>query len=223
MNILQKRFLVPVLMIGFLALLFSGAGYCRSTGGTQVNLPDIPGYVILKCDFHMHTVFSDGTVWPTVRVKEARSEGLDAFAITDHVEYSPHQEDVSTDLNRPYEIVEAMQKDQDSTLVNLKGAEITKHMPPGHFNALFLKDVAPLNTDRWQDAIKAAKDQGAFVFWNHPGWAGQQPEGKSIWYQEHTELYEKGWLDGIEIVNGNEYYPIAHRALPESPAERSKG
>ena len=27
-----------------------------------VNLPEVPGYVTLKCDFHIHTVFSDGLV-----------------------------------------------------------------------------------------------------------------------------------------------------------------
>ena len=31
-------------------------------------VPDIPGYRTLKCDFHMHTVFSDGEVWPTTRL-----------------------------------------------------------------------------------------------------------------------------------------------------------
>ena len=51
------------------------------------NIPDIPGYQTLICDFHMHTVFSDGRVWPTVRVDEAWREGLDAIAITDHLEY----------------------------------------------------------------------------------------------------------------------------------------
>lgn len=24
----------------------------------EISLPDIPGYITLKCDFHMHTVFS---------------------------------------------------------------------------------------------------------------------------------------------------------------------
>ena len=47
------------------------------------NVPDLPGYVTLKCDFHMHTVFSDADVWPTVRIDEALREGLDAIAITD--------------------------------------------------------------------------------------------------------------------------------------------
>ena len=57
----------------------------------ELHIPDIMGYKTLKCDFHMHTVFSDGAVWPTVRVDEAWQEGLDALAITDHIEYQPHK------------------------------------------------------------------------------------------------------------------------------------
>ena len=52
----------------------------------KIVISDLKGYVTLKCDFHIHTVFSDGTVWPTVRVDEAYREGLDAIAITDHLE-----------------------------------------------------------------------------------------------------------------------------------------
>lgn len=37
----------------------------------EIKMPQIPGYTILKCDFHMHTIFSDGIVWPTLRVDEA--------------------------------------------------------------------------------------------------------------------------------------------------------
>ena len=37
----------------------------------EIQIPDILGFKTLKCDFHMHTVFSDGLVWPTVRVGEA--------------------------------------------------------------------------------------------------------------------------------------------------------
>ncbi|MCX6329637.1 MAG: hypothetical protein NTZ85_09025, partial [Bacteroidia bacterium] len=55
----------------------------------EILLPNIPGYLTLKCDFHLHTVFSDGVVWPTVRVNEAWEDGLDAIAITDHIEGHP--------------------------------------------------------------------------------------------------------------------------------------
>ena len=34
----------------------------------EIHFPTPPGYQTLACDLHMHTVFSDGLVWPTVRV-----------------------------------------------------------------------------------------------------------------------------------------------------------
>jgi hypothetical protein len=83
-------------------------------------------------------------------------------------------------------------------------------MPPGHLNAIFLTDANPLETEDHRDAIKNAVNQGGFIFWNHPGWTGQQKDGISRWYEEHTELYEKGWLHGIEVVNGGNYYPKVH-------------
>ena len=50
-------------------------------GRKEIHIPDIMGYKTLKCDFHMHTIFSDGVVWPEVRVQEAWEEGLDAIRI----------------------------------------------------------------------------------------------------------------------------------------------
>lgn len=44
-------------------------------------VPDILDFKTLKCDFHIHTVFSDGNVWPTIRVDEAWSMGYDAISI----------------------------------------------------------------------------------------------------------------------------------------------
>ncbi|MEJ2701742.1 MAG: Sb-PDE family phosphodiesterase [Sedimentisphaerales bacterium] len=171
----------------------------------EIHFPDILGYKTLKCDFHMHTVFSDGLVWPTVRVDEAWRLGLDAIAITDHIEYQPHKKDVPTNLNRSYEIARGYARDKNVLLI--RAAEITRDTPPGHFNAIFLKDANPLDTKELTDATKAAKDQGAFVFWNHPGW---KPEHKG-WFDIHTTLYENKWLGGIEVANGGSYYPEAQQ------------
>lgn len=176
---------------------------------TSVNIPDVPGYVTLKCDFHIHTVFSDGLVWPSVRSEEAWREGLDAIAITDHIEYQPHKADVSTNHNRSYQI--ARKAGDDLDLLVIKGSEITHKMPPGHINAIFLTNSLPLATTNWQDQTRIAHDQGAFIFWNHPGWPAQQKDGKTMWYDEHSWLVEQGFLQGIEVVNGREYYPEAHR------------
>ena len=55
-------------------------------GNRAIEFPNIPGYLTLKCDLHMHTVFSDGSVWPDIRVEEAVKDGLDAIATTEHFE-----------------------------------------------------------------------------------------------------------------------------------------
>ena len=53
----------------------------------RIEIPGFGNYETLKCDFHTHTVFSDGLVWPDARIYEAWQEGLDAIAITDHIDF----------------------------------------------------------------------------------------------------------------------------------------
>ncbi len=182
--------------------------FAQTNTRTEIKIPDIPGYKTLKCDFHIHTVFSDGDVWPTVRVQEAWREGLDAISITDHIEVQPHKNDIPTQLNRSYEIAKPIA--DELGIILIKGIEITKSMPPGHFNAIFLEDANPLDSKDWREAIKAANEQGAFVMWNLPGWKAQAPNGAK-WWDEHTELYEKDWFQGIEIVNFYSYYPTVYQ------------
>jgi predicted metal-dependent phosphoesterase TrpH len=171
-----------------------------------IDLPDIPGYHTLKGDFHMHTVFSDGTVWPTVRVEEAWLEGLDVIAISDHIEYRPHSKDVVADHNRSYEIAEPLAGKLGIILV--RAAEITRSMPPGHLNALFIENANLLERDDVFAALQEARDQGAFILWNHPGWKAQQPD-TTLWWDEHTRLLNQDLLHGIEVYNSKEYYPEA--------------
>ncbi|MBT3244504.1 MAG: histidinol-phosphatase [Bacteroidetes bacterium] len=171
----------------------------------EISIPDIPSYLTLKCDFHMHTVFSDGTVWPNIRVLEAWQEGLDAISITDHIEYRPHKKDIQADHNRSYDL--AVGAASAAGIILIKGSEITRSNPEGHYNALFLEDSNPLDTPDFFDAIQAAIDQDAFVIWNHPGWS--QPNKIPVWYDIQTQLYEKGWIHGMEIVNSSSYYPLA--------------
>jgi len=99
---MKRQKIVLIFILGL--VLFSQPGFGRTANQArhEIQIPDILGYYTLKCDLHMHTVFSDGSVWPTVRVKEAWIEGLDAIAITDHREYQPHKELLSTDLNQTY-------------------------------------------------------------------------------------------------------------------------
>lgn len=195
----MKRTILFAALVIFTALL--------SAQNRKIKLiPNIPGYQTLVCDFHMHTVFSDGNVWPTVRVNEAWYEGIDAIAITDHLEYRPHRKDMSADHNRSAEIASSYSKNKD--VIVIAGTEITKGMPPGHFNALFIKDANLIENNNYLKCIEEAAGQGAFIIWNHPGWKSQQPD-TMLWWDEHTELLEKGLMHGIEVANNHEYYPEA--------------
>jgi hypothetical protein len=189
----------------FISLLFIFSGVAGYGQRRIINLPDIPGYVTLKGDFHMHTVFSDGEVWPTFRVDEAVRDGLDAIAITDHLEYTPKKDYIPVDHNAAWKIAENYARDRNLILVH--AAEITKSkMPPGHFNVFFIKDANLINKDSLMDAFEEAIKQGAFIQWNHPGWKAQEPDGIPKLYNIHKRLLKNGWLKGIEFYNDSDWY-----------------
>ena len=169
---------------------------------TEIAIPDFGGYQTLKCEFHIHTIFSDGKVWPDIRVHEAWSQGLDAIAITDHIEYRPNKEILKGDLNESFKI--AKDAGDGIGFIVIRGAEITRAKPIGHLNALFLNDVMPLDVPDPLVAIDEARKQGAFIMWNHPGW----PDDKSTLYPVHEQLINDKKIDGIEVFNDKEYYPV---------------
>ncbi|MDD2952957.1 MAG: PHP domain-containing protein [Parabacteroides sp.] len=175
----------------------------KSNERNVVSIPGFDNYEALKCDFHIHTVFSDGLVWPDIRVQEAWQEGLDAIAITDHIEYRPHKDVLKGDLNESYKI--AKKAADENGLIVIHGTEITRSKPLGHLNALFIQDAIPMDVEDPMKAIDEAKRQGAFVMWNHPGW----PDDKSTLYPVHEQLMKENKIDGIEVFNYSEYYPVS--------------
>ena len=210
---MDKKLFLPVLLLFMSVQAFAqrsndnGMMYLdenrRPVYRENIVLPEVNGYQLLKCDFHQHTVFSDGHVWPNVRNQEAWEEGLDAFALTDHIEYHPHKDDVTTDHNRSYEV--GKEGAAKNNVLFIKGSEITRNTPPGHFNAIFLKDSSPFteekNSEFDRKSIMMAKEQGAFIFWNHPGWK-PNIEGSYEWLPFIDDVYRNKALHGIEVING---------------------
>jgi len=186
------------------------AAFCTLSGWAQIRdplpVPDVPGYHTLKCDFHMHTVYSDGNVWPTVRVEEAWRDGLDAIAITDHDDYHPHKPDVSDDISRPYEMVQQLARQLD--IIVVPGAEITKGNL--HCNALFVTDPNAFKGLDLATALRKAREQQAFVFFNHPGW-----KETAAWFPPIAAAHADGLIQGVELVNGRTFYPEAFPWLAE--------
>jgi len=187
-------------------LVFLSIFPCLAQQRDLLPVPDIPGLKTLKCDFHMHTVFSDGEVWPVTRVNEAWREGLDAISITDHAGYNPYKADVKPDLTRPHAIAAALAAQLGIILV--PGVEVMKG--DTHYNILFVKDQNAYFGLDLPDALREGRKQGGFIFWNHPGW--KQP---AAWFPDVAALWDEKLMDGVELVNGHSYYPQAFPWIEE--------
>jgi 3',5'-nucleoside bisphosphate phosphatase len=193
-----------ILLLALITFVIHTNGYSQNVSRKIINIPDIEGYKTLKCDFHMHTVFSDGGVWPTVRVEEAWAEGLDVIAITDHLGHHPKNKIDTSEFNADYNIAKPLA--DKLGIILIKGSEITRKPPYGHYNALFLNDINLIDITDCVDALTAAKNQGAFITWNHPGW--KMKDEIPIWDSIPEKLLAKGLINGIEIVNYTSYYPL---------------
>ncbi|MFI5007649.1 MAG: Sb-PDE family phosphodiesterase [Solirubrobacterales bacterium] len=214
---------MPRASLAVLAALTVSAALGPSGAAAQerdpLPVPDLPGMKTLKADFHLHTVFSDGEVWPTVHVRDAWRDGLDVVALTDHVEYRPHASDVSGDLLRPYALARPLA--DDLGIILIPGVEITRPAPgspatipvgSGHFNALFVSDPKALEVPGLLDALRQARAQGAYVFWNHPGFMGTlEPR----WHPHVDEAYREGLFQGVELANGKDFYPAVYPWIAE--------
>ncbi len=172
----------------------------------KIDIPDIDGYVTLKVDLHMHTVYSDGDVSPRQRVQEAFVQGLDAIAITDHQPAFGKPEDWDYDQTYPLALKEAQTRD----ILLIKGMEVSHNQTDiGHLNILFIKDCnaykIPMTFGQKEahEALVQAQAEGAWVTGNHPGWPDENSELSQFWIDE----IEAGRIQGMEVFNAYEFYP----------------
>lgn len=209
-----------LLLVSLFIIMFSKYSLSQEISRNIFRLPEyVSGYRVLKCDFHLHTILSDGSVWPTVRVEEAYAEGLDVISITDHIEYRPRIKELSiaaksVSMNMSYKL--AKKAADIAGIILIPGVEVTKEVPPGHFNLLFVKDAdkfqshynieKPMDGSYIRDALREARNQNAFIIWNHPWY--KVPNNESIWFPIIDSLYNEGYIDGIEVVNATKYDPV---------------
>lgn len=185
-------------------------------------LPEVEGYKVLKSDLHTHSLYSDGSVLPEYRVKEAWVDGLDVVAITEHIEWRPREGEMISYL-KGYFACEPQQSDDSKVLADLNvanrvatvaaldygvtvipGAEITRNPHTiGHYNALFVQDVNTMYDPDPAESIRKARAQGAIIMHNHPGWVRTSVEMLEF----EKQVYGEGLIDGVEVMNGEEFYP----------------
>ena len=250
-NLVSTTILYYIFFVSFLAsnIVFSHNSVRSFTdeekGPRSIDFPDPEGYVTVVTDLHTHTTFSDGHVWPSIRVEEAIRDNVDVISLTEHLEYQPHLEDIpNQDRNRSFFLGKTAAENNDLIVIN--GAEVTRQMndekdSPGHINAVFIEDANKLYqhdeskreeaienlqsesaeqntinefyaiTNLWpvENAMREANKQGAFVFWNHPSWSVQRPDGITILGDIHKTLIAEKLLHGIEVTNGDYYSEAA--------------
>ena len=216
---------------------------------TEIILPQVGGYNCYKADLHTHTIYSDGEMTPREKVREAWYDGLDILAITDHLEsrrYSqymlnalapfnpdgkPYQyhhagsarlrpdgtdAGITTDLNATFDEAKEYVEKEGYPITLIKGVEISrKPQTQGHFNALFVKDINALYDIDTKKTFRNVHKQGGLVIHNHPAYRRETTD-KSEWQEE---VYKEGLIDGVEIVNGLDFYPkMIRRCVEENLA-----
>lgn len=194
--------------------------WTRANDSRAIEFPvTAKGNKVLAVDTHTHTLFSDGVVWPSVRLWEAEQDHLAAYVVTDHLEYRPYLADVpSPDHNRPYQIAVTEAERIKARAHVIPGVEISRYEPYGHFNALFLTDANALPVDLSmredpRETLKAARAQGAFIIWNH-AWAlpGLEPGAADPMPDYQQEILAEGLFDAMEVANSWQVSDDAFRA-----------
>lgn len=204
--------------------LVAGAVFAGAAGSVvqahdakEIAFPATPdGQHVLAVDTHTHSLFSDGSVWPNVRVSEAINSGLDMLAITEHIDYQPKFKDLpNLDRNRAFEVAREAAAGSSSELLVVNGVEIAQPDASlgtysGHFNAIFLADANKLllSTPKgqpprvdWRKSMRAAKEQGAVLIWNHSWW----DQGRTELQPFHRELLQGNLIDAMEVANASQY------------------
>lgn len=181
---------------------------------TEIIIPQVSGYNVIKVDLHVHTVYSDGNMSPKYRVREAWMDGLDAIAITDHLEHRPNEKHMrkyfgKDDKETPdfnYSVKRAKNEAKERGITLISGAEITRNpQDVGHFNALFTTDNNLIPDSDPLQAIRNAKKQGALVQSNHPGWRKTDNEFTPVC----KAALDEHLIDGVEVFNTGQFYPDA--------------
>lgn len=146
-------------------------------------------YEVLRGDFHMHTVYSDGTLSPADRVMEAWQYGYDVIAITDHRNF------------QAYEKALPMAKALDILL--LRGMETGLNGQEHLITLDFSADYEPRNPHQW-----AETEEQATVFYQDQWARLSAADGYVLYAHPHVGLREpmlwgisQGLLGGIEVKN----------------------
>lgn len=203
---------------------------------TEIILPQVNGLNIYKADLHTHSVYSDASLTPEQRIKEAWYDGLDIFSMTDHVEYRRHEptmlkflkgytggeakkalnynvirkdataEGIKADLNIPTKLAQKAAKAFGDGMLIIPGCEITRE--PKTIGHFNALFTTDNNAIYDVDPMQALRNAK-----KQGALITQNHPGWSRKSCDITEFEQKAFdenlIDGVEIMNGYWFYPKA--------------
>ena len=202
----------------------------------EIILPQVNGLNVYKADLHTHSIYSDAQLTPEERVKEAWYDGLDVFAMTDHVEYRRHEqnmlkflkgytggeakkavnanvirrnateEGILADLNLPVQLAQKAAKAYGDALLIIPACEITRE--PKTIGHFNALFTTDNNAIYDVDPLQSLRNAKA-----QGALITQNHPGWSRKTCDITEFEQKAFdeklIDGVEIMNGYWFYPKA--------------
>ena len=209
---------------------------------TEIILPKVNGLNIYKADLHAHSIYSDANLTPAQRVQEAWFDGLDIFALTDHVEYRRHERNmlnflkgynggeakkavnynvirkaateqgILADLNLPTQLTQKAAKGYGEGLLIIPGCEITRE--PKAIGHFNALFTTDNNAIYDTDPLQSLRNAK-----KQGALITQNHPGWSRKSCDITEFeqkaFDEGLIDGVEIMNGFWFYPKAMRRCVE--------
>lgn len=200
----------------------------------EIVLPQVNGYNVYKADLHTHSIFSDGIVLPDYRVLEAWLDGLDVIAVTEHIEYRPHErtmanylnnyiegsgkevknidlivknpdpDGIQVDLNYSYERAAQQSESNGYGLTVIRGSEITRD--PNAIGHYNALFTKDNNTIYDPDPVKAIRNAKAQGALVMHNHPGWVRT--TVSFTEVDKIaYGEGLVDGVEVMNTDEFYP----------------
>ena len=203
---------------------------------TEIILPKVNGLNVYKADLHTHSIYSDAELTPEQRVKEAWFDGLDIFAMTDHVEYRRHEpkmlqflkgytggkakkavnanvirkpateQGILADLNLPVQLAQKAAKAYGDALLVIPACEITRE--PKTIGHFNALFTTDNNTIYDVDPLQSLRNAK-----KQGALITQNHPGWSRKTCDITEFEQKAFdeklIDGVEIMNGYWFYPKA--------------
>jgi len=204
----------------------------------EIILPKVNGLNIYKADLHSHSIYSDASLTPEQRVKEAWLDGLDIFSMTDHIEYRRHEpnmlkflkgytggevkkavnynvirkaandQGILADLNVPTQLAQKAAKAYGDALLIIPGCEITRE--PKKIGHYNALFTTDHNTIYDTDPLQALRNAKKQGALITHNHPGWSRKSCDMTEFE-KQAYGEGLIDGVEIMNGFWFYPKTMR------------